>query len=206
MYCISVFCACVTGWYGGGQRSRLLSFSCSQEDEEENHGGGAAIWCRVQTVSQNENKDRNFKCVFIHLYYATMIQPWNRLMIWPNIDRWGVSDTKICPSGQDRMGHRIHSPHQLQLNLHNAVLYNHIIRCLFALQYIVKWTKCGDIFHYCSNIKMYFPLPPGTTKRSISTLWRRKQHKELARGTRRRTNSTRSRSEDLMWWRLTDCL
>lgn len=39
--CNIFMCVCDTGWYGGGQPCRLLSFPCSQEGQEENHGGGA---------------------------------------------------------------------------------------------------------------------------------------------------------------------
>lgn len=56
-------CVCETGWYSGGQPSRLLSFPCSQEGQEENYGGGAAGRCRVQAVSWNENKHNKWMCL-----------------------------------------------------------------------------------------------------------------------------------------------
>lgn len=54
--CIRHDGSCVLAdWDGGGQPSGLLSFPCSKEGQEENHGGGAAGRCRVPTVSQRDS-------------------------------------------------------------------------------------------------------------------------------------------------------
>lgn len=48
--------------------------------------------------------------------------------------------------------------------------------------------------------KIYFCLlSPATTKRNTSKSWQRKQHRELARRTKRRINSIKSKSEDSEW-------